>query len=293
MHVLFLIGSDLYSYNFANELCIHFAKYKFKASFLVFKNETAFNPAKIQKEIKELIFYERTLFSQVLLPYLKNQVNKGNYVDLDALAKKYEVNYEYCHLINSYDASQFILEKAKEWHIDLAVSIRCIVKFDDHLINYFVNSNDHYFWNLHPGILPQYRGILPVFNSMLNHEINYGLTLLRVSKKLDSGAIIDSISSAIDYSKSMLLNTLDLIPSGVDLIIKTLLKVSKNEKLPVLIQNEAQKGFYSFPTKDEIERFKSHGLSLYSKEEIIKVMQDQYLTGDQKGIFNLLQNYKE
>lgn len=286
MQVIFLIGSDFYSYNFANELCRSFAKNNLKASFLVFRNELAIKPEKLQNEIKDLIFYERTVFSDVLLPYLKNHANQGNYLGLEALSKKYSINYEQVPVEDSQQALKIIYERVNEWDIDIAITLRCIVKFDKKLLDYFARADDSFFWNLHPGRLPKYRGIMPVFGAMLNREHEYGFSLHRTMEKLDDGPIIDFTSTAIDYSKSMLQNTLDLIPAGVDLIIKNLLKISKNEKLPYLIQDESQKGFYSFPTADELEQFHSQGLSIFSKDETIQAIQNQYLAEDQKHILN-------
>ncbi|WP_454783362.1 formyltransferase family protein [Legionella sp. WA2022007384] len=291
MNVLFLIGNDLYSYNMANEICLQFARHHFKASFLVFKNELAFKPEKIQDEIKELIFYERTLFSEVLLPYLKSHSNKGKYLGLEGLAKQYHINYDYCSFIDSRKGSEFILKQAKAWNINVVISIRCIVKLDEHLINHFTEANEQYLWNVHPGLLPQYRGIMPVFGAMFNQERIHGITLLRVSANLDAGTIIDSRTCPIDYSKSMIQNALDLIPTGVDLITSNLLKAASHELLPALIQNEADKGFYSFPTAEELKLFKSKGLSLYSKEELIHVMDNYYLGENQKEVLHKLQNH--
>ncbi|MDR3501183.1 MAG: formyltransferase family protein [Legionella sp.] len=291
MNVLFLIGSDLYSYNMANEICLHFAKHHLHASFLVFKNESAFNPEKMLDEINELIFYERTLFSEVLLPYLNNHPNKGKYLSLEALAQQYGINYVRCSSIDSKSASSFILKQVEAWNIDVTISIRCIVKLDEQLINHFTRSNEHYLWNVHPGLLPQYRGIMPVFGAMFNQEAEHGITLLRVSAKLDAGTLIDSRTWPIDYSKSMMQNALDLIPAGVDLITSNVLRASKKEHLPTLIQNEAEKGFYSFPTAEELKLFESRGMSLYSKEGLIDVMKQNYLTENQEEVLNNLRNY--
>lgn len=286
MDVIFLIGSDLYSYNFANELCIHCARTNVKASFLVFRNEYLFNPDKLEEEIKSLIFYERTVFSDVLLPYLKNHPNQGQYLGLEALAQKYTINYAFCPYLDNKQALQFILEHVKKWNIDVAISIRCAVKFDKQLIHYFTRAHEHYFWNIHPGRLPQYRGIMPVFGAMLNQEVRYGFTLHRVAEKLDNGPIIDASSQPIDYAKSMLQNTMDLLPLGVNLIVKNLLKVANNKQVPHRIQDETQKGFYSFPSATELALFKSKGLCIYLKDELIKTMQDQYLTKAQRDILN-------
>ncbi|MBL7479911.1 formyltransferase family protein [Legionella bononiensis] len=291
MNVLFLIGSDLYSYNMANEICIKWAKTHLKASFLVFKNELAFKPEKIQEDINQLIFYERTLFSEVLIPFLKNHRNEGKYAGLDALVQKYAINYAFCPSIDNKKASQFILEQAKNWKIDVVISIRCIVKLDAQLIDYFTRSNEHYLWNVHPGLLPQYRGIMPLFAAMLNQEQHYGITLLRVSEQLDEGSIIDSRTCSIDYTRSMMHNVLALIPIGVELVTTNLLKLSRNESLSVLVQNATDKGFYSFPTVEELELFKARGLRLYSKEELINVMKSCYLTDNQKDTVEQLLHY--
>ncbi|CDZ78383.1 Methionyl-tRNA formyltransferase [Legionella massiliensis] len=291
MNILFLIGSDLYSYNMANEICLNFAKHPFKASFLVFKNEMAFNPEKIQEEVKRLIFYERTLFSEILLQFLKNHPNEGKYLGVDALAQKYACNYAFCPSIDNKKASQFISEQAKDWAIDVVISIRCIIKLDAPLIHYFTREKENYLWNVHPGLLPQYRGIMPIFGAMFNQEKHYGISLLRVSEKLDEGTIIDSRTCTLDYSKSMIENALDLIPAGVELITDNLRKISRKEQLSVLTQNATEKGFYSFPTAEELALFKSKGLSLYSKEGLINLMSRCYLTDKQNDIVEKLRLY--
>ncbi|KTD47723.1 formyltransferase family protein [Legionella quateirensis] len=291
MNILFLIGSDLYSYNMANEICIKFGQTQFKASFLVFKNELAFKPEKIHEDIRQLIFYERTLFSEALIPFLKNHRNEGKYVGLDTLVQKYAINYAFCPFIDNKNASQFILEQANIWKIDVVISIRCIVKLDAQLIHYFTRSNEHYLWNVHPGLLPKYRGIMPMFAAMLNQEQHYGITLLRISEQLDEGSIIDSRTCDLDYTQSMMQNILDLIPAGVELVTTNLLKLSRKEPLSALVQNATDTGFYSFPTEEELELFKARGLRLYSKEELINVMKSCYLTDNQKDIVEQLLHY--
>jgi hypothetical protein len=49
-----------------------------------------------------------------------------------------------------------------------------------------------------------------------------------------------------------------------------------------LIQNEEQKGFYSFPSTKEIEQFKLQNMTLFTKEEIIGEMQNHYLSNTKK-----------
>jgi methionyl-tRNA formyltransferase len=48
-------------------------------------------------------------------------------------------------------------------------------------------------WNLHPSLLPAYRGPSPIYWQILHHEANTGLTLHEVTDLIDSGDILAHI----------------------------------------------------------------------------------------------------
>mgnify|MGYP003324586043 CR=1 FL=1 len=45
-------------------------------------------------------------------------------------------------------------------------------------------------WNIHPSLLPKYRGPSPVITSILNRDITTGVSLMKLDKNMDSGPII-------------------------------------------------------------------------------------------------------
>jgi len=82
--------------------------------------------------------------------------------------------------------------------------------------------------NLHPSLLPKYRGIAPVPRTILNGEELFGVTIHEVVKELDSGDIYDQISFKISEKKNTeeLLNFLS--NEGSKLLVKVLDSIENN-----------------------------------------------------------------
>ena len=82
--------------------------------------------------------------------------------------------------------------------------------------------------NLHPSLLPKYRGSSPIQYAILNGEIETGVTIFRLNKQVDSGHIVAQdkyvISDEINFSElyielsnfgaQILMNAIGLIDSG-------------------------------------------------------------------------------
>jgi methionyl-tRNA formyltransferase len=82
--------------------------------------------------------------------------------------------------------------------------------------------------NLHPSLLPKYRGIAPVPRTILNGDNLFGVTIHEVVKELDSGDIYDQISFKISEKKTTneILNFLSI--EGAKLLIKVLDSIENN-----------------------------------------------------------------
>jgi methionyl-tRNA formyltransferase len=77
-------------------------------------------------------------------------------------------------------------------------------------------------WNLHPSLLPKYRGPAPLYWQIKNNESSTGLTLHEVTGNFDTGAIVarKSLPLPTNHSKPSLDNW--VAEHGVKLIGKTL-----------------------------------------------------------------------
>jgi methionyl-tRNA formyltransferase len=56
------------------------------------------------------------------------------------------------------------------------------------------------FWNVHPSLLPKYRGASPIAFPLLLGDTETGVTLMQMDADLDHGPVIDSYRCAIDGS---------------------------------------------------------------------------------------------
>lgn len=151
------------------------------------------------------------------------------------------------------------LSKLTKWDPDLIVSIRYRKIFRDEAIS----IPNRGVINLHSGLLPEYRGTMATFWSMLRKEQVYGSTLHYISdKSIDTGAIIKRISQKLDYQKSYLENVLALYPSGCEAIIETINIIQSNGRLDVQIPKNTGK-YFSFPSLDDLILFNNESNNLY------------------------------
>lgn len=122
--------------------------------------------------------------------------------------------------------------------------------------------------NLHSGVLPQYRGAMATFWSMLNGETEIGTTLHYISDgTIDTGPIIGIARRPLDYARSYLSNVLDLYPAGVQMIAEAVVQIGRAGRATSTPQTGAGR-YYSFPKKPDIERFRSLNHSLFGDRDL-------------------------
>jgi methionyl-tRNA formyltransferase len=103
--------------------------------------------------------------------------------------------------------------------------------------------------NIHPGILPNYRGRHPLPQAIINQEKFMGITAHRLTEQIDKGDIIEIRSTIIDYGRSYLENVNRLYSLLPDLIDYTVEKYKK-KYLPIII-NDINEKYYK-PLNDDI-----------------------------------------
>ena len=97
--------------------------------------------------------------------------------------------------------------------------------------------------NIHPSLLPKYRGPTPVQNAILNGETETGVTIIKLDKYLDHGPVVAQIGgekiNENDTAKSLYER---LFKIGGELLVKTL---ARYENVPALFtpQNQADATF--------------------------------------------------
>lgn len=92
--------------------------------------------------------------------------------------------------------------------------------------------------NIHPSLLPKYRGPSPVSSAILNGEKTTGVTIMQLDENMDTGPILQQSKEVvidIDDSASMLQNK--LFKLGTNMLPNILINIFQN-KQKAFLQNE-------------------------------------------------------
>jgi folate-dependent phosphoribosylglycinamide formyltransferase PurN len=109
--------------------------------------------------------------------------------------------------------------------------------------------------NVHFGMLPRYRGLLPIFHAMLNGESSFGVTVHVMDEKLDNGEIV--AQRAVPIGAGDTLDTLypkafatasELLAEAIDACARGAMTRRPNPA--------AEKTYYSYPTPEQIREYR-------------------------------------
>lgn len=105
-------------------------------------------------------------------------------------------------------------------------------------------------FNIHPSLLPAYRGPAPVFWQFREGEPEFGVTLHRMSSRYDSGNIISQKKITIPDGVSKR-QANSLLAHGAAELLKQALPVLQRGQFTEMPQNEDAASYQGFPTQDD------------------------------------------
>ena len=208
-------------------------------------------------ELDKNSFAALAQYEQKLCDELNAGVNSLNLQchSLDSLAKKTKHSIDILAKPNSESG----LKEIRSFSPDLIISIR----FRKYLKETLISIPKHGVINLHSGRLPEYRGTMATFWSMLNGESQIGSVLHLISDAgVDTGNIINSSEIDCDYSQSYLSNVLNLYPEGAQNVVNAVQSIAQGKTLDSHPQPRAG-NYYSFPTEENRKVFLSLGHLLF------------------------------
>ena len=118
---------------------------------------------------------------KIVLVITNNKNAKGIYI-----AKKNKIKLSFINYKNKIKAEKKILVDLKKYNIDLI----CLAGFMKILSKKIINVYKDKILNIHPSLLPKYRGLNTHKRVLKNKEKFTGCTVHLVNSKLDSGKII-------------------------------------------------------------------------------------------------------
>lgn len=113
--------------------------------------------------------------------------------------------------------------------------------------------------NLHPSLLPEYRGVDPLFQQLLDGKDELGVTLHQINAQIDEGPIINQLTFPNPFTshRDALIQAAEI---AAELFIRWFQNPSDTTTRP---QSTAPKTpYHSWPTKEQLHRFQQKGLRL-------------------------------
>ena len=218
-----LLGNDVSALEVANITVKNLVRAGYTPVLFMAAHKPSTKPAAHQEELQNLGFYERYLTNNTIYPIVESmppllgadgQPRDDTLYTPQQLADLYGLEMETVSNINSPEFIERIREDKK---MPLVVSCRCYQIAHDELITAQTEKDAEFrrgetrkggIWNLHPGKLPEYRGIFGPIYAMNNQQRTYRWTLhgmiydaKATRKGIDAGPIMTSTSRAIDYSR--------------------------------------------------------------------------------------------
>ncbi len=104
--------------------------------------------------------------------------------------------------------------------------------------------------NIHPSILPKYRGASPIQHTILNNDKESGVTVILMDEKMDHGKIVSKINCQVPEKITCEQLSLQMAELGGDIIVDTIPKWINNEIEPET-QNEAETTYTKILNKED------------------------------------------
>jgi methionyl-tRNA formyltransferase len=125
--------------------------------------------------------------------------------------------------------------------------------------------------NIHPSLLPDYKGVDPVFAALYANETTVGVSVHLVDKEFDTGNILAQSEITTDANASVFYHHLQLFQQGAKLAAQII------QNLPDSLVKQVQNGdgnYDSWPTRAKIRMFKQRGGRLITLKEYIDAVRN-------------------
>jgi methionyl-tRNA formyltransferase len=248
VRIAVLYNRDIYALKALNLLLPALAEHQVG---LFYSDRVGRPPVDQPATLARLAQVERELFETL-------QSGGARFLGSQQLATKYG-----CTDVSINDVNETAgLERLQQFGPDLAVSIR----FGKILKPAAIAIPKQGVINLHSGLLPAYRGVMPTFWAMLRGDETIGATLHWVpDATIDTGPAIAKAEQTRASGMSYLSEVWRLYEVGVPLIAAAVARIAKGDltlsSTPPAAPN-SESNYFTFPDAAAIEQFEREGLQL-------------------------------
>ena len=123
------------------------------------------------------------------------------------------------------------LRKKEEYEFfkSLSPKIVIVVAYGQIIPKNFLNLSDKGFINLHPSILPKWRGAAPIQRSIMNSDKETGISIMKITEDLDAGPYMKQVKVNIDEQTNAKILSEKLSKLGAQTIVECINLINKNK----------------------------------------------------------------
>lgn len=182
-----------------------------------------------------------------LLAYEKNLcgvgIGKGSEIIIDALERESEDN----GIAFKSFPNKNSLSEMREWINTVQPDYIFSISFPFLIPIEVLNYGEEKFINFHPGPLPQYRGVMPIFEVLKNQETETAISTHFMNSKFDEGNIIFNDPITIEKGETYGKLAIKLSNRMAQVALNVVNMVQFGSKIPNFPQDESKAYYYEKP----------------------------------------------
>ncbi len=219
-------------------------------------------------ELRAEKFLEREYPLQHFFPTLDREGITGQWLTFNALATKFGISIEREYDINGTESTQ----RLTTWAPDLILSARFSLIFKQHILALARLGA----YNVHPGVLPGYAGVLAPLRALWNAEPRLGCTVHRIDKGIDTGPVYSISYLEATPGRAVQSYIPDLYRLGIDSLLELIKLIESGHRPELTPQDPAAFRYFRPPTAED---YRTQNLPLYDLSDYSKLLQ-QFLPAD-------------
>ena len=219
-------------------------------------------------ELRAEKFLEREYPLHHFFPTLDREGTAGQWLTFNRLATKFGISIEREYDINGPESTH----RLSTWSPDLILSARFSLIFKPHILALARLGA----FNVHPGVLPGYAGVLAPLRALWNEEPLLGCTVHQLDRGIDTGPVYSISRLAATPGRAVQSYIPDLYRLGIDSLLELIKLIERGHHPQLTPQDPAAFRHFRTPTAED---YRAKSLPLYNLSDYSKLLQ-QFLPAD-------------
>ncbi len=272
--VAFIVGSDVTAHSIVNRITPALLA-QGHTTHLVYTRGAPKKSA--PQALRQLFFVEHTLLQEHAYPFIDRHGKPSpSHPNSPEGWRALGTDLVQVHEVADVNDPDFV-DSLDDLRLDLAVSVRCYQRFREPIIERLGGRDaGSALLNLHPGLLPEYRGVMTSLRSMQDGAAETGFSLHHVEPEFDTGRVVARTVCPLDYSLSVLENMALNYRSAADLIFGVIYELSRADELAASDQDDSVARYHSYAGEDDLAELQERGIDLFRVRTVIDLICDVF-----------------